>query len=92
MANSAQATKRAGQDVKRRARNLVHRTRFRTFQKKVLASIARNDPVLSKQAFVEFAAVADQVTSKGIIHRNKTARLKSKLNKAVEALVRSSAS
>ena len=92
MANSAQATKRARQDVKRRAQNLVHRTRFRTFQKRVQASLAGQDPVQAQQALSAFIAVADQVASKGIVHRNKAARIKSRLHQAVAVLVRASVS
>lgn len=89
MANSAQATKRARQADRRRMRNVVQRTRFRTFQKRAVVAIDSKDATKAKEAVNTFVQVADIAASKGIVHRNKAARIKSRLN---IALLRLSAS
>ncbi len=86
MANSRQAIKRARQAVKRRARALVHRTRFRTFQKRVLGAIAAGNQDEARAAFGKFASVADSAAGRGLVHRNKAARIKSRLSAAVRSL------
>ena len=86
MANSKQADKRARQNVKRRSQNVVKRTRFRTYQKKVVNAINANDKNLATESFKEFISVADKTTSDGIIHRNKSARIKKRLHAQVKNL------
>ena len=86
MANSPQSRKRARQEVAARARNVVQRSRFRTYAKKVRAALGEGDPEKSKAAFAEFVSVADKAAGKGLIHPNKTARLKRRLSAATKAL------
>lgn len=86
MANSRQAAKRARQDVVRRANNVVHRTRFRTYQKKVVNAVAANDAKAAREALGEFVSVADAVAGRNIVHPNKAARIKRRLHAAVRSL------
>lgn len=86
MANSPQSRKRARQAVSRRAHNASFRSMVRTYIKKVLAAIATNDYDKATVAYNEAVPVIDRMADKGIIHKNKAARHKSRLNAGVRAL------
>ena len=86
MANSPQAKKRARQAVKRRAHNASLRSLVRTVIKRVNAAIEAGDAEQAKTAYGEAVPVIDRMADKGIIHRNKAARHKSRLNEQVKAL------
>lgn len=86
MANSPQAKKRARQAEKRRIHNASLRSTVRTSIKKVIAAIASGNADQAKQAYNEAVPVIDRMADKGIIHKNKAARHKSRLNTQVKAL------
>ena len=86
MANSPQARKRARQAEKRRKHNASLRSLVRTVIKKVSAAIDAGDADQAKAAYAEAVPVIDRMADKGIIHKNKAARHKSRLNAAVKAL------
>ena len=86
MANSPQAKKRARQAEKRRAHNASLRSLVRTNIKKVVAAIDTGDADQAKAAYAAAAPVIDRMADKGIIHKNKAARHKSRLNAQVKAL------
>lgn len=86
MANSAQAKKRARQNVKRRAQTSSQRSMVRTFIKRVNAAIEQKSYDAATEAYNKAVPVIDRMADKGIIHKNKAARHKSRLNKAVKAL------
>lgn len=86
MANSAQAKKRARQNEKRRQHNASLRSMVRTYIKKVNAAIDSGDQAVAQQAFNDAAPVIDRMADKGIIHKNKAARHKSRLNAHIKAL------
>lgn len=86
MANSAQARKRARQAEKRRQHNVALRSRMRTFIKKVDAAIEGGDQAAAKDAFNNAQPYIDGLVNKGLIHKNKAARHKSRLNAAIKAL------
>ena len=86
MANSPQAKKRARQSEKRRTHNSSLRSLVRTVIKKVNAAIGSGDPAASKSAYDNAVPVIDRLADKGIIHKNKAARHKSRLNAQVKAL------
>ena len=86
MANSPQAKKRARQAEKRRRHNASLRSLVRTVIKKLLAAIATGDAEAAKTAYAEAVPVIDRMADKGIIHKNKAARHKSRLNAQVKAL------
>lgn len=86
MANSPQARKRARQAEKRRKHNAALRSVVRTSIKKVIAAVASGDAEQAKQAFSAAVPVIDRMADKGIIHKNKAARHKSRLNEKVKAL------
>lgn len=86
MANSPQAKKRARQAVKARARNTSQRSMVRTYIKKVLAAIKTGDKQAAQAAYNAAVPVIDRFADKGIMHKNKAARHKSRLNAHIKAL------
>ena len=86
MANSAQARKRARQNLVRRARNFSLRTEFRTAIKKVLKAVATGDKTIAANEFKEAQSTLDRIARKGIFHKNKAARHKSRLSAKVKAM------
>lgn len=86
MANSPQARKRARQAEKRRKHNASLRSVVRTAVKKVIAAINAGNLEDAKQAYSAAVPVIDRMADKGIIHKNKAARHKSRLNAQLKAL------
>ncbi len=86
MANSAQARKRARQTENRRKLNASQRSAMRTKIKLVQSAIASGDKDQAQQAYLVAAPALDKAVSKGLIHQNKAARHKSRLNKHIRAL------
>lgn len=86
MANSLQARKRARQAVKARAQNASQRSMVRTYIKKVIAAIASGDKQAAQDAYNAAVPVIDRMADKGLIHKNKAARHKSRLNAKIKAL------
>ena len=58
----------------------------RTYIKKVDAAIGIGDHAAATEAYNAAVPVIDRMADKGIIHKNKAARHKSRLNSAVKAL------
>lgn len=86
MANSAQARKRVRQAEKNRQRNTAHGSRMRTAVKKLRNLVAEQDKKQAVPAYRDAVSLLDRVAGKGKIHKNKAARLKSRLNANVRAL------
>ncbi len=86
MANSKQAGKRARQAEKSRQNNRWQQTRFMTHIKKVLVAVASGNQAAAQAAYQEAASIVDRLASKGIIHRNKANRHKSRLNTRIKAM------
>ena len=86
MANSAQAKKRARQNVKARQHNASLRSMVRTDITKVGNAIAAGEHAVASEAYKKAVPVIDRMADKGIIHKNKAARHKSRLNAHIKAL------
>jgi small subunit ribosomal protein S20 len=86
VANSAQARKRAKQAEKSRQLNASQRSAFRTSVKKVVYAIEANDKEAAAAAYKEAVPMIDSVANKGLIHKNKAARHKSRLNAQIKAM------
>ena len=86
MANSAQARKRARQSVKQRAHNASLRTAFRTAVKKLLKAVEAGDKAAAQAVYKESVKIIDRIADKGVFHKNKAARHKSRLSAKVKAL------
>jgi len=86
LANTSQSRKRARQGEKRRRHNASFRSMVRTYIKKVDAAIAGGDHEAASEAYGKAVPVIDRMANKGIIHKNKAARHKSRLNAQIKAL------
>jgi small subunit ribosomal protein S20 len=79
VANIKSAKKRAKQTVVRNARNAGQRSMLRT-------AVNANDAAGAQAAFVTAQPILDRLSSRGLIHKNKAARHKSRLNARIKAL------
>ena len=86
MANTAQAKKRARQNDSQRAHNASLRSIFRTAIKKITKVIEGGDKKVAIESYKENVAIIDRIADKKIIHKNKAARHKSRLNSAIKSL------
>ncbi|SHH79770.1 30S ribosomal protein S20 [Ferrimonas marina] len=86
MANIKSAKKRAIQGEKRRQHNASRRSMMRTYTKKVVAAIAAGDKAAATEAFQAAQPILDRMATKGLIHKNKAARHKSRLAAQIKAL------
>ncbi|HZC03437.1 MAG TPA: 30S ribosomal protein S20 [Gammaproteobacteria bacterium] len=86
MANTPSAAKRARQAEQRRARNASRRSVLRTYIKKVVRAIEAKDKDAAQAAYSQAVPIIDRMVTQGIIHKNKAARHKSRLNAGVRAL------
>lgn len=86
MANIPSAQKRARQEEVRRLRNKSRRTAMRTSMKKVLKAVKTGDHGQAQEAYREAVRVIDHTANRGVIHKNKAARHKSRLNARVRSL------
>ncbi len=83
----ASGRKRVRQDVKINAANTSLRSQYRTAVKNVEKAVAAGDKDKATAAFGKMQAVVDTVADKGIFHKNKAARDKSRLSTRVKNLV-----
>ena len=86
MANIKSAKKRAKQAVVRNARNGSQRSMLRTSVKKVIKAIEAGDSAAANEAFATAQPILDRFAARGLIHKNKAARHKSRLSAAIKAL------
>ncbi len=91
MANTASAKKRARQSEKHRQHNASLRSMVRTYIKKVHTAIAAGDKKIAEEAFVAAVPVIDRMAIKGLIHKNKAARHKSRLCAQIKKLTEGTA-
>ena len=78
MPNSLSAEKRLRQNHKQRIRNKSHKTAMKTQIKKFFAAVEEKSPDVETILALTYKSI-DQVAAKGIIHKNKAARIKSRL-------------
>jgi small subunit ribosomal protein S20 len=86
MANTKSAEKRAREAIERRARNVAHRSKVRSAVRKVVTAIQSGNKAEAAAALKSASPVIDAMARKGIIHRNKAARHKSRLAAQIKAL------
>ena len=60
---------------------------FRTYVKQVVYAIEAGDKTKAEQAYKSAVPVIDSVCNKGLIHKNKASRHKSRLNARIRAMV-----
>lgn len=85
MATSKSAEKRARQNKKRRRHNNSWKTRFRTARNELEEAIEDGeDDDTVEELGQEAISLADKIASRDIIHDNKAARWKSRVQKTVD--------
>jgi small subunit ribosomal protein S20 len=77
------AEKRVRQSAKRRLRNRVHKSKLRTLIKKVKTAPDQPSAAL---LLSETKAYLDRLACKGVVHKNMSANMKSKLEHHVNTL------
>ena len=80
MANSSSARKRVRQAERHREHNVALRSRLRTAIKNVIKAVNAHDKELAKEAYKKAVPIIDSSVNKHLIHKNKAARHKSRLN------------
>ncbi|HVT35790.1 MAG TPA: 30S ribosomal protein S20 [Nevskiaceae bacterium] len=86
MANIASAKKKARQAVKNRERNVAQRSMIRSLIKKTVKAVEAKDKAAAQTAYAEMVPVLDRYADRGMIHKNKAARHKSRLAAHIKAL------
>jgi small subunit ribosomal protein S20 len=86
MANSAQARKRARQAAKANSHNSALRSKFRTAVKNVRKAIDAGDQAKAAELLKSSIKTIDSIADKKIVHKNKAARLKSRLAAGLKGL------
>jgi small subunit ribosomal protein S20 len=82
----ASGLKRVRQDVKLNAANTALRSKFRTVIKNVQKAVLAGDKAKADDLFKTAEKVIDSVADKGLFHKNKAARHKSRLSAKVKSL------
>ncbi|HSH40538.1 MAG TPA: 30S ribosomal protein S20 [Arenicellales bacterium] len=86
MANSPQARKRARQNESRRLHNASQRSAVRTSVKEVLKQVQAHNVEGARDAYRRATSLIDKAVRRGHHHRNRAARLKSRLNERVRQI------
>ena len=82
----ASGRKRARQDVKLNAANTSLRSRFRTAIKNVQKAVLSGDKAKATDLYKSAQSIIDSIADKGLFHKNKAARHKSRLSAKLKAL------
>src|SRR5207247_10030095 len=82
----ASGLKRVRQAVKLNAANTALRSKLRTVVKNVQKAVVAGDKARATDLFKAAQSVIDSVADKGIFHKNKAARHKSRLSAKIKAL------
>jgi small subunit ribosomal protein S20 len=84
--NTASNRKRVRQNETHRARNASHHSMLRTYVKKVVNTLEEKNLEAAKEAYKAAVPIIDRMANKGLIHKNKAARTKSRLSAHIKAL------
>ncbi len=80
MPHSASAKKRHKQNLRNRERNRAAKSELKSHVRKVLSAIDAGDTTQAREALRTLASSADKAAASKKIHRNKAARIKSRLS------------
>lgn len=86
MPTTKSAKKRLRQSEERRLRNRSTRSTLRTYVRRVLAAIEANDAVKAREELRLATIRLDRAGTRGLIHPNKAARIKSRLVHRIKAM------
>lgn len=77
------ALKRERQNIVRRDRNRILRTKIRTSFNKVIEAVHSKKKEETNKSFNEYCSIVDKAVKKSVFHRNKGARRKSRMAKMI---------
>ncbi len=83
MANTKSAQQRIRNSARKAVFNRLHRSRARTYAKATETMVAAKDAAGAQAALRNAISAVDKAAGKGVIHKNKAARTKSRLMKLV---------
>lgn len=86
MANTKAAKKSLIKSKNKRRYNVSQRSMLRTFIKKVHAEINKENSTSAISAFSIMQKIIDKQTRKGLIHKNKAARYKSRIFARIQSM------
>jgi small subunit ribosomal protein S20 len=86
MPHTASAWKRLRKNEKRKKQNRLVAKSIKVKRKAVAAAIATGDAAKTGEAAKATQATLDRAADRGYIHKNKAARLKSRLAKKIKAI------
>ena len=86
MANTKQAKKRVRQSEVRRQHNASMRSMLRSQVKKVITAISAGNQQAALTSLEAATPIIDRMVNKGIIHKNKAARHKSRLTARIRSM------
>ncbi len=86
LANIKSAVKRARQAEEQRRRNVSNRSAIKTAIRRFEAALTAGDMTAAKAALRRTTILLDKAAAKGVIHKNKAARKKSRLAKQLAAV------
>lgn len=86
MANIKSAIKRARQNIKLRQHNAAARSMYRTYVKNVVKAVESGSKEAAQSAYAVAQPVIDKAVSKGLIHKNKASRIKSRLSAKIKGM------
>jgi small subunit ribosomal protein S20 len=89
VANIKSAIKRARQNVKLRKHNASARSMYRTYVKNVRKAVEAGDQETARAAYAKAQPIIDKAAGKGLIHKNKASRIKSRLSIAIKKMAAS---
>jgi small subunit ribosomal protein S20 len=85
MPHSASAKKRHRQNLRNRDRNRAVKSDVKSQVRKVLDAVTAGDAALAKEHFRTVTKKVDQAAASKTIHKNRAARIKSRLSARVKA-------
>ena len=86
MANIKSASKRILTSQKAAAKNRSARSLIKTNIKKFDAALSSGDPKSAEAAYKQAVKTVDRAATKGLIHKNKAARRKSRMTRKLGAI------
>jgi small subunit ribosomal protein S20 len=86
LVNIASARKRARQAEQQRRHNQARRSMMRSKLKQVTSAVAKGDKAAAEAAYAAAVPVLDRMATRGVIHKNKAARHKSRLAQQIKQL------
>lgn len=86
MANTKQAKKRVRQSNKHYEHNTALCSMYRTYIKNVVNAIQAKNKEEAEKSYKAAVPVIDRMAAKGLMHKNKAARHKSRLSAHIKAM------